>query len=97
MINIIKNRYIFFGISLLIIITGFTVLAIYGLPLGIDFTNGTLTEYQFSSGTLPSTADLKTLLCDRWCTGCSDGNHRYEFDHYPFHGDGYLNASQSIG
>jgi preprotein translocase subunit SecF len=61
MINIIKNRYIFFGISLLIIIAGFTVLAVYGLPLGIDFTNGTLTEYQFTSGTLPSSADLKTL------------------------------------
>jgi preprotein translocase subunit SecF len=64
MINIIKNRYIFFGISLLIIIAGFTVLAIYGLPLGIDFTNGTLTEYQFTSGTFPSSADLKTLYAN---------------------------------
>jgi preprotein translocase subunit SecF len=64
MINIIKNRYIFFGISLLIIILGFTTLAVYGLPLGIDFVSGTLTEFQFKEGVLPSSVDLKTIYSD---------------------------------
>jgi preprotein translocase subunit SecF len=52
--NIIKNRYIYFLISLLIIIPGIIFLIINWtqtqtpLPLGIDFTGGSLLEVQFT-------------------------------------------------
>jgi len=57
--NIIKNRYLYFLISLLIIIPGLIFLIINWvqlktpLPLGIDFTGGSLLEVQFS-GTRPA-------------------------------------------
>jgi len=51
--NIIKNRYLYFWISLLIIIPGLVFLILNWinlktpLPLGIDFTGGSLLEVQF--------------------------------------------------
>lgn len=53
--NIIKNRYLFFGISLLVIIPGLVFMGLNWrndksvLPLGIDFTGGSLLEVQFES------------------------------------------------
>src|SRR5215216_3773695 len=58
--NIIKNRYTYFLISLLVIIPGLIFLIINWvqlktpLPLGIDFTGGSLLEMQFT-GTRPTT------------------------------------------
>jgi len=60
--NIIKNRYFYFLLSLLIIIPGIVFLILNWtnpiiktpLPLGIDFTGGSLLELQFT-GTRPST------------------------------------------
>jgi preprotein translocase subunit SecF len=52
--NIIKNRYLYFLISLLVIIPGLVFLIINWvqiktpLPLGIDFTGGSLLEVQFA-------------------------------------------------
>jgi preprotein translocase subunit SecF len=52
--NIIKNRYLYFLISLLIIIPGLIFLIINwtstgkALPLGIDFSGGSLLEVQFA-------------------------------------------------
>jgi preprotein translocase subunit SecF len=48
--NIIKNRYLYFAISLIVIIPGVIALFLWGLPLGIDFTGGSLLEVRFSSG-----------------------------------------------
>jgi preprotein translocase subunit SecF len=67
--NIIKNRYLYFAISLLVIIPGLIFMGIHWaqnptegpLPLGIDFTGGSLLEVQFASGTQPSIADVKAL------------------------------------
>ena len=59
--NIIKNRYLYFLISLLVIVPGVIFMIINWvnigspIPLGIDFTGGSLLEVQFT-GTLP-TAD----------------------------------------
>ncbi len=53
--NIIKYRYWYFLISLLIIIPGVLALAAWGLPLGIDFTGGSLLEISFS-GARPDSA-----------------------------------------
>lgn len=46
MINLMKFKYLFFGISLLIIMPGIYSLARYGLKPSIDFTGGTLLEVQ---------------------------------------------------
>jgi preprotein translocase subunit SecF len=59
--NIIKFRYIYFGISLLVIIPGIIALILWGLPLGIDFTGGSLLEVQFASGQQPSISDVSAL------------------------------------
>ena len=62
--NIIKNRYTYFLISLLVIIPGLVFLIINWvntgspLPLGIDFTGGSLLEVQFD-GTRPSTQEVR--------------------------------------
>ncbi|MDP2995289.1 MAG: protein translocase subunit SecF, partial [Anaerolineales bacterium] len=59
--NIIKFRYIYFGISLLVIVPGIIALILWGLPLGIDFTGGSLLEVQFASGQPPAIADVAAL------------------------------------
>ena len=59
--NIIKYRYIYFAISLLVIIPGIIALIIWGLPLGIDFTGGSLLEVQFASGQPPAITDVTAL------------------------------------
>jgi len=59
----------YFAISLLIIIPGLIFMGIHWvqhptegpLPLGIDFTGGSLLEVQFASGTQPAIADVKQL------------------------------------
>jgi preprotein translocase subunit SecF len=59
--NLIKYRYLYFAISLLIIIPGIIALIIWGLPLGIDFKGGSLLEVQFASGQPPATTDVIAL------------------------------------
>ena len=70
--NIIKRRYLYFAISLLVIIPGLIFMGIHWaqnpaegpLPLGIDFTGGSLLEVQFASGVQPALADVKALYND---------------------------------
>lgn len=57
MIDILSKRYLYFAISLLVIIPGLILLAVNGLPLAIDFTGGSLLEVQFE-GTELTTADV---------------------------------------
>jgi len=59
--NIIKYRYLYFAISLFVIIPGIIALILWRLPLGIDFTGGSLLEVQFSSGKSPAIADVAAL------------------------------------
>lgn len=62
--NIIKNRYLYFLISLLIIIPGLIFMIINWarigtpIPLGIDFTGGSLLEVQFT-GTRPTETQIR--------------------------------------
>ena len=65
--NIIKNRYLYFLISLLVIVPGIIFMALHWaqtgegpLPLGIDFKGGALLEVQFA-GPLPSVADVRAI------------------------------------
>src|SRR5512140_68932 len=62
--NIIKNRYLYFLISLLVIVPGVIFMALHWaqtgegpLTLGIDFKGGALLEVQFA-GTRPPVADI---------------------------------------
>lgn len=47
--NILGKRYLFFGVSLLIIITGLIILFANKVPLSIDFTGGSLLEVSLSN------------------------------------------------
>jgi len=65
--NIIKNRYLYFLISLLVIIPGIVFMGLNWqqtktgpLQLGIDFRGGSLLEVQFE-GERPSAADITAL------------------------------------
>ena len=46
--NILGKRYLFFGLSLLIIISGLVILFLNKVPLSIDFTGGSLLEVSFN-------------------------------------------------
>jgi preprotein translocase subunit SecF len=59
--NLIKYRYLYFGISLLVIIPGVLALIVWGLPLGIDFTGGSLLEVKFASGQPPTIAEVEAI------------------------------------
>src|SRR5829696_6854264 len=58
MLNIVKRRYWYFGLSLLIIVPGLIALILWGLPLSIDFTGGSLLELQFAQSTQPPDAAI---------------------------------------
>jgi preprotein translocase subunit SecF len=64
MINIIGKRYLYFLLSLVVIIPGLILLVIQGaqanLPLAIDFTGGSLLEVQFVSAQ-PQPAEIIAL------------------------------------
>jgi preprotein translocase subunit SecF len=61
MIDILSKRYLYFAISLLVILPGLILLASRGLPLSIDFTGGSLLEVQFTDGNSVPNADLVQL------------------------------------
>jgi len=63
MINIVKRRYLYFAISLIVIIPGLAALLAWGLPTGIDFSGGSLLEIHFDN-TLPDTESVVALFSD---------------------------------
>jgi preprotein translocase subunit SecF len=64
MIDIVKRRYLYFGISLLVIFPGMIALLIWGLPLGIDFKGGSLLDIRFYTGTVPQPAKVAALYAE---------------------------------
>ena len=64
MIDILGKRYLYFIISLVVIVPGIFLLASKGLPLSIDFTGGSLLEVQFEAGKDPQPAELIALYED---------------------------------
>ncbi len=58
--NIVKRRYLYFAISLLVIVPGLIGYFLWGLPLSIDFTGGSLLEVQFN-GQQPSNEEIIAL------------------------------------
>lgn len=66
MFDIIRRRYWYFGLSLLIIVPGLIALAVWGLPLSIDFTGGTSLEIKFASTTRPlDLADIREVYASQ--------------------------------
>jgi preprotein translocase subunit SecF len=64
MLDILGKRYIFFAVSALMILPGLIVMAIFGLPLSIDFQGGTMLDLRFESGQVPSTEQVMTIYED---------------------------------
>lgn len=62
MFDIVGKRYWYFGLSLLIIIPGMVSLALWGLPLAIDFTGGTLLQVRFETQAAIQPAEVKGML-----------------------------------
>ncbi len=63
--NIIKHRYVYFLISLLIIVPGIAALIAWGFPLAIDFTGGSVLEVKFTpAAARPISEDVITLYAD---------------------------------
>src|SRR5512134_15543 len=67
--DILGKRYLFFAISLLVIVPGLILLGVSaaspeGLPLSIDFTGGTLLEVSFGSGAAPAPAQVIEVYQD---------------------------------
>jgi len=63
MINIVKHRYLYFLISLIVILPGIAAVLVWGLPTGIDFTGGSLLEIKFES-TLPPSEEVHEILTE---------------------------------
>ena len=49
MINFLKYKFIYFGISFLVILTGLSFIFKFGLPLSIDFTGGSNISYKINN------------------------------------------------
>jgi preprotein translocase subunit SecF len=64
MIDILGKRYLYFAISLLVIIPGIVLLLTRGFPLSIDFTGGSLLEVQFEQGKQLDTTAINSLYED---------------------------------
>lgn len=64
MLDIVGKRYWFFGISLVVIIPGLVALALWSLPLAIDFSGGSLLEVRFEAGNPPEPAEVVDLYGD---------------------------------
>lgn len=60
--NWIKYRFLYFSISAIVIIVGIFSLVKWGLPLGVDFTGGTILEYKLDKSI--STEDLTKNIQD---------------------------------
>ncbi len=79
MINFMKLRWLYFGISLAVIIPGIFSLARYGLAYSIDFTGGSLLELRAQSGQVPTLETVKSQVGTDFQVGSvqSSGNGNF--------------------
>lgn len=61
MLNILSKRYLFFTLSMLLIIPGLVIIAMEGLPLSIDFKGGSIVEISVSTAKAPDTDKIIEL------------------------------------
>lgn len=57
-LNILGRRYIFFALSLVLIVPGLLIIIFRGLPISIDFTGGSLLEIRFETIETPPPAEI---------------------------------------
>lgn len=57
MLNLVARRYIFFGLSLLVIVPGLISFFVNGLRVGIDFSGGTLWDVMIPNRSAPMSTD----------------------------------------
>jgi preprotein translocase subunit SecF len=62
MLDIVGKKYFFFGLSLLVIVPGMIALALWGFPLAIDFTGGSLMQIKFDSSTAPAEEQVSNIF-----------------------------------
>jgi len=61
--DIVGKRYLWFAISLVIIVPGVLALLAFGFPLAIDFTGGSLLDLQFNAQA-PQPADVRAIYTE---------------------------------
>ena len=64
MIDIVGKRYWFFALSILVIVPGLIAILVWGLPLAIDFTGGSLLELGFEGSSVPSSESVVEIYED---------------------------------
>ena len=64
MLQIVKRRYLYFGLSLLVIVPGMLALIFWGFNLAIDFTGGSLLDIHFSSGKSPDSNQILAIYTE---------------------------------
>lgn len=62
MLDLVGRRYLWFAISLLIIVPGLFSLVFHGLDAGIDFTGGT--SWEFKTNQTPTSEDIRSILAN---------------------------------
>ena len=62
--NIVGKRYLYFAISLILIVPGLIGMAPWGLPLSIDFTGGSYIELQFEANKVPELQEIRDLYSE---------------------------------
>lgn len=62
MYDIIPNKRIWYGLSIVLMVASIVCIAIGGLQLGIDFTGGTRLVVQYPAASRPTADALRTLL-----------------------------------
>ncbi|MBI2844964.1 MAG: protein translocase subunit SecF [Chloroflexi bacterium] len=60
--DIVGKRYWYFLLSSLIVIPGIISLSLYGLPLSIDFTGGSLLELEYKGTDVPGPGEMKEVF-----------------------------------
>lgn len=61
MFDIVGKRYWYFGLSALVVIPGLIALLLFGLPLAIDFTGGSLLQLELDQPANISTAEIQSI------------------------------------
>jgi len=64
MLQIVKRRYLYFGLSLLVIVPGMLALIFWGFNLAIDFTGGSLLDIHFASGKSPDSNQILAIYTE---------------------------------
>lgn len=64
MLDLVGKKYLFLGLSLLIIIPGLIFLALGGLRAGIDFTGGSSWELNFDKNRVPGLTEVQNTIVD---------------------------------